>query len=35
MLTTRRTVDDGEASVIAAKVASVLGCKVLAMGLRR
>lgn len=34
-VTIGRTVDDGEASVIAAKVAGVLGCKVLAMGLRR
>lgn len=33
--TVGRTADDGDASVIAARIASVLGCKVLSMQLRR
>lgn len=34
-ITIGRTYDDGQASVLAARLAAVIGCKVLAMGLRR
>jgi hypothetical protein len=34
-ITVGRTYDDGQASVLASRLAAVLGCKVLAMGLKR
>jgi hypothetical protein len=34
-ITIGRTYDDGEASVVAAKVAQVLGCKVVSLAIRR